>query len=380
MKKFLLGLLIMMGFLPFAHAAQLDATLLEGQEKTQPSFEFLRVIYIEYPNGGMISDSLKGKKIELVFDANSSSPGMNEFISKLNQNLKSIPSNAIVSDAKLHYQATLQGNEKNAVIEYNLTIIPTIENHILFRESEKSTIDVNWRGVSVSDPVWFETEYGNIDVNNPKTALDIMIPNVSEKLNVSIIELPLIDASEIKKLPLSKWHSLFDNTAIMAEPEKYKFSGKNVITHYSMGECTVFIGTCEDREWKEDLTLDKKYTIRMLESRDDATISIEGYADSNVVNGMEVFQTNLKSLVKQETTSDEFLTVMMYSMAGMAAVGAVVMFVLSDKKLKKEKNQGQTGIDPADLRAYDTSLSSGGYKTNRGESYLFTKTKLKTAI
>jgi hypothetical protein len=70
----------------------------------------------------------------------------------------------------------------------------------------------------------------------------------------------------------------------------------------------------------------------------------------------------------------------MYGMAGMAAIGAGIMFVISDRKLKKDKNEGQTGVDPAHLRSYETSNSVGSYKTNRGESLLVSNEKSKMAI
>ena len=58
------------------------------------------------------------------------------------------------------------------------------------------------------------------------------------------------------------------------------------------------------------------------------------------------------------------------------------MFVISDRKVKKEKDKGQTGIDPAHLRSFETSTSAGGYKTNRGESYLVSekKKRIKDAL
>lgn len=380
MKKPILGLIAILSLVPFAHAAQLDAALLYGQEKTQPSFEFLRVVYIEYPEGGLIAESLRGEKKEIFFEADSTTPGMSEFISNLNENLKSIPSNAVISDVKVHYQAIIQGNENKAVIEYRLELTPTIENHILFKELERSSIDINWRGISLHTPVLIETDYGQIDINNPKSSLTIMIPDMAQNLDVSILELPLIDATGIKDLPIHRWHSLFDNTAIIPGAKEYKYTGEYVITHYSMGECTVFIGTCDDREWIEEFTLDKNYIVRIIESRDDATIAIEGYADSTVMDGVEVFQTNLKNSINQTPDSDEFLSTIMYGMAGIAAIGAVAMLVMSDKKLKKEQNQGQTGIDPAQLSVYETSISSGGYRTNRGESYLVSKKVSKSAI
>ena len=60
----------------------------------------------------------------------------------------------------------------------------------------------------------------------------------------------------------------------------------------------------------------------------------------------------------------------MYGMAGMAAIGGIAMFIFSSRKLKKDENKGQTGVDPTHLQAYETSNSAGGYKTNRGEAIL----------
>jgi hypothetical protein len=381
MKKVILALILMMGLVPFASAAQLDAAILANENMINPSFEFLRVVYIEYPNDGGIADALRGQKQTISFEANTTTSGMSEFVAQLNENLQSIPSNAVITDTKIKYQATLQGNQNNAVIEYKLQVIPTIQNHVLSQDTEKSIVDANWRGIFVSNPVPIQTEYGQFDINNPRSALDVMVPDVSEQLSdVSIISIPLIDASGIMNLPLHKWHSLFDNTAIIPGAVEYKFTGKYVITHYSMGECNIGIGTCEDRKWVEDVNLDKKYTVRIIESRDDATIAIEGYADSSKVDGVDVFHTNLKSLVSQSPEEPGFPATIMYGMAGLAAVGAVAMLVISDRKLKNDKNEGQTGVDPAHLKAYQTSNSSGGYKTNRGEAYLVPNERPKTAI
>jgi len=380
-RHLLLAVILVSGLVPYASAAQLDAKILSGEDSIEPSFQFLRVIYIEYPNGGEISESLRGKRQMVSFVADSKTPGMDQLVMHLNQNLKSIPSNAVVTDAQINYQAILQGNENYAVVEYNVQLIPTITNHVLAKGFEKSTIDANWRGISLDEPVVFQTVYGSFDVNNPKFALDTMIPNVSEKLkDIVILELPLIDASGILDLPLDKWHSLFDNTAIIPAAEEYGYSGKYIITHYSMGECSIEVGPCNDREWIQEIDLDEKYTIRIVESRDDATISLEGYVDSSHLDGIEVFETDLKSLVTQKPATNEFPATIMYGMAGMAAIGALVMFVISDRKLKKDKNEGQTGVDPAHLRSYETSNSAGGYKTNRGESLLVSNEKSKMAI
>jgi hypothetical protein len=58
-----------------------------------------------------------------------------------------------------------------------------------------------------------------------------------------------------------------------------------------------------------------------------------------------------------------------YGMAGIAAIAGIAFFVVSNRALKNEKI-GQQGIDPNRLIGYQTSASSGGYQTNRGEAQL----------
>ncbi|TAK27158.1 MAG: hypothetical protein EPO37_00965 [Nitrosarchaeum sp.] len=372
MKYVILTLLILSSFMPYAQAAQLDAKIPTGEETINPSFQFLRVIYIEYPNGGEIAKLLQGKTQTISFSADSKTTDMDNLINQINQNLRSIPSDAFITDAKINYQAILSGNKNSAVIEYKIELIPTITNHVIQSQSEKSTIDANWRGIKLDQPILIDTEYGSFDINNPKSALDVLLPDVMTKIkdkNIKILELPILDASGILNLPLHKWQSLFDNTAIIPGAVEYKFSGKYVITHYTMGECSVEVGACNDRKWSQDFEIDKKYSIKIVESQDDASIAIEGYADSSTFGGVEVFETSLKNTVS-DVPETGFPGGVMYGMAGMAVIGGIVMFVVSNRKLKQDKNQGQTGIDPAHLRSYETSDSARGYKTNRGESYL----------
>ena len=59
-----------------------------------------------------------------------------------------------------------------------------------------------------------------------------------------------------------------------------------------------------------------------------------------------------------------------FGMAGMAGIVGIGVFIISEKKRKKDVGQGQTGIDPSKLRASGTNASAGGYQTNRGESYV----------
>lgn len=373
MKYLLIAALILSGSVPTVWAAQLDAKILVEDNTISPSFSFLRIIYIEYPEGGEIAQLLRGEDQNITFTADSNTPGMSELIDKINENLESLPSTVFVTDAMVNYQAILKGNQNSAVIEFKIKLIPTFINPIIKEQGDKRTIDANWRGLTLNSPLLFETQNGTLDINNPKSAFDLMIPKVMEKIknsNVEILELPMIDSSGILELPLYKWHYLFDNTAILAIIDQFNYTGKNVLTPYSMGECNIFDGFCEDREWIQDVNLDKKYRIVIVESRDDASITIEGYSEPSSLGPIEVFEARLLEPVNDIPRPKPFPEAVMYGMAGMAVIGGIIMFFFSSRKLKKDRDQGQTGIDPSHLIAYETSNSAGGYKTNRGEAYL----------
>ena len=88
MRYAFLAIILVLGLVPYASAAQLDAKILSGEDSVEPSFQFLRVIYIEYPNGGEISESLRGKRQMVSFVADSNTPGIDEHVIQINQNLK----------------------------------------------------------------------------------------------------------------------------------------------------------------------------------------------------------------------------------------------------------------------------------------------------
>lgn len=382
MKIVVILIIIISGFFPQVWGAQLDAKIMSDDKAISPNFSFLRIIYIEYPNGGEISELLRGKNQNISLNFDSESTDMANLKKMINEDLQSIPSTVYATDVTVKYHAILTGNQNSAVIELKLEMVPTLTNPIIKENGDLKIIDANWRGISLNSPIIFETNYGLFDINSPKSALDVMIPDsmkILEKSDVGILELPLINSSEIQKFSLNRWHSLFDNTAIIASSAQYNFTGKNVVTHYSMGECNLDSGFCQDRKWSKDLNLDEQYKIVMIESRDDASIAIEGYASDGSLGLIETFETRLSNPVKEKPATNEFPATVMYGFASIAAIGGIVMFVFSSKRVKKEQNQGQTGIDPANLRAFETSESSGGYKTNRGESYLMSQNS-KTAV
>lgn len=368
-----------------AWAAQMDVLITEETQAIMPEYKFLRIVFLDYSEGGIIADNLSGMKETIAFTADSNE--LESLITQINSDLQKRSSSSIVTDVKLDYKATITGGEKQATIEYRINMVPTIEG---FEVRQRNTdvariIDSTWRGFDVNAPIVVDTiQYGSFDVNLPSSAIRVfdqqtyeIIQNSNEN---SIINNRIFDASGIYTLPLHKWHYLFDPTAIILESKNAGYSGDTVISHFSMGECNIEVGPCKDRTWTENISADKKYTIRVIESQDDATISIEGFVVKDNILGLEVFGINKEAPNTGNPGTDEFPVTIIYGMAGMALAGGIVFFVISDRKLKGEKDQGQRGIDPAMLSAYPTSESAGGYKTNRGEAQLRSVSEKKTAV
>ena len=115
---------------------------------------------------------------------------------------------------------------------------------------------------------------------------------------------------------------------------------------------------------------DEKYIVRSIQSADQANLAAIGFGALDTLEGLEIIGVSPTQPEGYSTTSTGgFPAMIMYGMAGMAAIGTIGFFIKSRRQLKNIKSE-QTGIDPSQLVGYQTSASSGGYQTNRGEAQL----------
>jgi hypothetical protein len=180
----------------------------------------------------------------------------------------------------------------------------------------------------------------------------------------------LMDGDEIKAQPIGNWHFLFDPTGIGADAAQYGFQTGSVISSFTMGESSLREGLIREQIHQATFASDKVYLVTSFESSGNASIDILGFANRDVLGDSEIFGVTPNAPEGYATTSaGEFPAFILYGMAGMAAVGGLAIMIISQRKLKKEgKNLKQTGIDPTQLTSSQTSASSGGYQTLRGES------------
>jgi len=356
--------------------AQLDARLNPEISTAEIEIKYQRTIFIEYPEGGEIADKLRGKSWKVEATADSSDSGVKDIIQALNQKITSDGSSARVTDMVVDYTAELTGRGINTSIDYKLILTPTLSFFIIRAGTPDSPalIDAAWRGLTAQGSFIVDGK----EINIPISVLKTMEPEVSEIIAgteaENLLSKAIIDAEGIKNQPLSNWHFLFDPTGINVDASTFGLSEEIagfVVSSFTMGESSLREGRQVERIEEARFTADREYIVRSIQSSDSAQISLIGFAAIETSYGAEAF--GVSPTPPEGFTigaTGDFPIMIVYGMAGMAAVGGVVFMFISNRKLKKEQGMGQQGIDPSLLRGVATSAGSGGYQTVRGEAQL----------
>jgi hypothetical protein len=185
----------------------------------------------------------------------------------------------------------------------------------------------------------------------------------------------MIDADFILEQPLTNWHFLFDPTGINVDAGTFGLDetiAGFVVSSWTMGESSLREGRQVERVFEAEVTADQRYVFRTVQSSDQGNLYTIGFGALDILDGVEIAGVTPKPPEGYATTSTgDFPVMIVYGMAGVAAIAGGAFFMFSNRALKRQENeQGQTGIDPSRLVGYQTSASAGGYQTNRGEAQL----------
>lgn len=371
----LIGVLVI-GSSPIAWGAQLDAFINPEKPSSPFQMKYQRTVFIEYNDGGELADLLRGADWVIEKKVDSSDPAVQQLRSALNQKFNQDGSSTQISDLNVEYTAHATGRGLYTSIDYKLILKGTLTGYTIraAQGQAPAIVDMGWRGMTLQGPVTI----GDVEINQPISALKQNAPEVYSKLAGSdaekLLSQSLIDSEAIKNQPLSNWHFLFDPTGINVDAGTFGLAQDIkgfVVSAYTMGESSLREGRQVERIQESALTLDKPYNVRTVQSSDNANIRVIGFGAIDKLDGVEIVGVTPRAPEGTGTTSTGGFPVgIIYGMAGMAAIGAVAFFIFSNRQLKKEQGQGQTGIDPSRLRAYQTSAASGGYQTVRGEAQL----------
>ena len=369
----LLAGLIVVGTSTPAWAAQLDARINPNNDESPFKMTYLKTVFIEYPNGGNLFDELYGHEWTVDGTADSSNPGVQHLIQELNKTITDNGSQARISDLNVSYDFHLKARNINTSVDYRVIIEGTLTDYVITKDAQRTLVDLGWRGMSTDS----EIVINGVEINIPINLLRDQEPQVYTYFAGTEIEdvlnRPLIDADFILEQPITNWHFLFDPTGINADANTFGLSSEIagfVVSSWTMGESSLREGRQVERVFEAEIMSDQHYVVRSVQSSDQANLSAIGFGALDTLDGIEIVGVTPTPPEGYATTSTgEFPVLIVYGMAGLAAIGGIGFFIFSNRSLKKEA-KGQQGIDPNRLVGYQTSASSGGYQTNRGEAQL----------
>jgi hypothetical protein len=368
----LAGLIVFSASTP-VWAAQLDVKINPNSETSPFKISYLKTFFIEYADGGNLFDTLRGNEWTISNIADSSNPGVQKLINELNKKIFADGSQARVSDLNVSYDFHLKARNINTSVDYRIILEGELTNYVITKDSQRTLVDLGWRGFSTDSEIVIDGVEINIPMNTIKSQEPDAYTFFTGTEAEDIFSTPLINADFILQQPMTNWHFLFDPTGINVDAGTFgldeSISGF-VVSSWTMGESSLREGRQVERVFETEIMSDQKYVVRSVQSSDAATLSTIGFGALDSIDGVEIAGVTPTPPEGYATTSTgEFPVMIVYGMAGMAALGGIGFFIFSNRSLKNV-TQGQQGIDPSRLIGYQTSASSGGYQTNRGEAQL----------
>ncbi|MCE2504957.1 MAG: hypothetical protein J4F36_00475 [Nitrosopumilaceae archaeon] len=369
----LLAGLIVVGSTGSVFAAQMDARINPNNESSPFKMNYQKTVFIEYPNGGDLFDVLRGQEWTIEGVADSSDPGVQNLMNQLNNKIQSDGSQAHISDLTVSYDIHLKARNINTSVDYRVILEGTLSNYVITQDSQKTLVDLGWRGMTATEPVVIDGHELNFPINilleeEPEAAKFLVGTEAEDVLHRN-----LIDANFILEQPLTNWHFLFDPTGISVDAGTFGLSDEisgDVVSSWTMGESSIREGRQVERVFEAEVMADQLYVIRSVQSSDQGNLYAIGFGALDIFDGVEIAGVTPTSPEDYATTSTgDFPVMIIYGMAAIAGIAGGAFFMFSNRALKNEK-AGQQGISPDRLQGYQTSSSSGGYQTNRGEAQL----------
>ncbi|RNJ79624.1 MAG: hypothetical protein D9C04_04415, partial [Nitrosopumilus sp. B06] len=365
------GIMIIGSTMP-AWGAQLEATINPDSETSPFKISYQKTVFIEYLDGGALFEHLDGKEWTLKDSLDSSHPAVQSIINKLNEKIRSDGSQVGVSDLTVSYDFYLKARPLKTSVDFTVVFEGLLNNYVIVRDSQKTLVDLGWRAMSIEGPVLVD----GMEINIPLNIIRDQEPDVYSVFAgteaESILAKPIINADFILEQPFANWHFLFDPTGINVDAGTYGISDEIagfVVSRWTMGESSLREGRQVERTFEATINADQIYSVQSVQSADHATIAAIGFGTRDILDGIEIVGLTPSAPEGYQAPGGEFSVSIIYGMAGLAAVAGIGFFIFSNRSLKNEK-QGQQGIDPTHLVGYQTSGSSGGYQTNRGEAQL----------
>lgn len=320
-----------------AHGAQINAFLIPEYNEGYSKFMGLKFIQIKYPQGSSAANLFSGVNEKLEFTV----PLSESQLEQVNRALLESNSPMQLASANVTYSGTIRSSHDTLTLAYNAELSAITSGYVLSQPSndtaETILVDSNWRGFVLKGPLILDSDSGQVNVNEPIGLLQATFPEFAQKLmdanaeTRTIMTQPILDFDDIGKMPLERWHLLFDPT-----PSQESVKGvldtdigrAKVLSVYSLGECSIREGCPQPREAESIASVDgSDLKVHISTPQPNAQIEIAGYTslETKPSNGdLEVIGVNLE---KQGTGGPPIFTIQVLLVLG-GMMGAVAIVVL----------------------------------------------------
>jgi hypothetical protein len=217
----LLATLIVVGTSTPAWAAQLDARINPNSDASPFEMHYLRTVFIEYPEGGDLFDALRGHEWTVSGTADSSNPGVQKLMDKLNEKISSETIKAKITDLNVNYEFYLKARNINTSVDYKVHLEGTLSDYVITKDAQRTLVDLGWRGMSTTDEIVIDDVEINIPINILRDQEPEAYTFFAGTAAEDVLNRPLIDADFINEQPLTNWHFLFDPTGINADASTF---------------------------------------------------------------------------------------------------------------------------------------------------------------
>lgn len=327
----------MSGFSTQAYANELDALLLPDRNRSNAEFAGDRFIEIRYPQGSQLAKLFDGKNERIEFAVNGTFNDTQNGIGKVIQTVNNAllmenKSPVIVENATLKYFVTVKGYPDRVQLAYRVEFNPTIAGYVLQKTGENNQtaiVDLEWRDFTINEPLLINTEkYGTVNVNYPIGLLQLLYPELAQKLLGSeakgIMEDPIMNFNRFG-LSMKSWHYLFDVTGKQLERYGVFRPGEGgTVSIHSIGESSFREGTYLPTEKGATVNIDgTEVRVHASTPPPSGQITIAGYSQINEKDGAEFVFVSPNSRGPPEI-GFQFQVLLVF--AGM--MGAIAVFVL----------------------------------------------------
>ncbi len=329
--------LLISSFVSQAYAADMQAFLVPSRNSATASFIGVKTVTLSYPQGSSIAQELNGEIRRISFTLNGTagqpdSAGVSEAINIINAALLEAQSPAQASSATMSYTAVFRGDASRATISYKTEIKPVLENYLLEDQGSSQIVDLEWRGITIDDPIVVNApDVGEIDINHPSGLLQALYPNVATKLlNTEARQVlvdPILNFEEFDT-PLSSWHVLFDPVGAYGGSVGLQGTeGAQVLSVYSLGESSLREGTHESVEKDASVSIDgANVQVHSTTPPPNGQMTIAGYSAVQESDGTEFSVVTLEAPSGVQTSTGGFPIQVLLVFGGM--MGAIAVFIL----------------------------------------------------